>query len=539
MAIYHTRVKTFSRSQGHASTAAAAYRAGLLIVDARTGLKHDYRRRGGVVETRCIAPDEAPDWAFDPCELWPAAEASEKRKDATVAREFEIALPHELTDDERSALTADIARALVERYRFAIQASIHEPQTPDGLNYHAHLLATTRRVGDAGLADKTRELDGGPSGRGEVEWIREMVAKTINSHLAAAQIQARVDHRSLEAQAAEAADLGDEATALALSREPTEHIGKDATALHRRGVESERVQANEAITADNEAQWKEALAQLEGEGRLQPVSAGHSQEQARRERGVKPGVVLDLSPVHGQGQIRVVRGLSRGALTPSGSRRSERERQGASRNLLAEAIQLWKEDFMAKVGVTFKATSQLLQHGAERLSAFAHVPKFRSDLGELVKRLKRLRHDAERFTRRRAAEERAQHLLSQAERALEQFEADHPKPGLWSRAEWSKRRARRLRTVQTRRDAHRRARHATGPEAQEGYNVQAKASAEQLEAWSQSMLIRYPVPADTMPAGKAASAEPAVSTEDQPEVSTSGVPAKPASVESSSSLRPK
>lgn len=95
MAIYHTRVKTFSRAQGHASTAAAAYRAGLLILDERTGLRHDYRRRGGVVETRCLAPDDAPDWAFDPRQLWPAAEASERRKDATVAREFEVALPHD------------------------------------------------------------------------------------------------------------------------------------------------------------------------------------------------------------------------------------------------------------------------------------------------------------------------------------------------------------------------------------------------------------------------------------------------------------
>ncbi len=203
MAIYHTRVKTFSRAQGHASTAAAAYRAGLLIIDDRTGLRHDYRRRGGVVETRCLAPDDAPDWAFDPRQLWPAAEASERRKDATVAREFEVALPHELSNEQRSDLAAEISRCLVQRYRFAVQSSIHEPQTADGLNYHVHILATTRRVDAEGLKDKTRELDGGPSGRGEVEWIRQMVGQAINAHLAAAGVSARVDHRSLKDQAAE------------------------------------------------------------------------------------------------------------------------------------------------------------------------------------------------------------------------------------------------------------------------------------------------------------------------------------------------
>lgn len=67
---------------------------------------------------------------------------------------------------------------------------------------------------------------------------------------------------------------------------------------------------------------------------------------------------------------------------------------------------------------------------------------------------------------------------------------------LWSRAEWSKRRARRLRAVQSRRDGYRRAHLATEPEAQRKYEAAAKATAEQLEALSQRMLVRYPVPSD-------------------------------------------
>lgn len=527
MAIYHTRVKTFSRAQGHASTAAAAYRAGLLIVDARTGTKHDYRRRGGVVETRCVAPDEAPDWAFDPRLLWPAAEASERRKDATVAREIEIALPHELDDDQRSELAAEIAHALVDRYGFAVQASIHEPQTTDGLNHHVHILATTRRIGPAGLADKTRELDGGPTGRGEVEWIREMVAQATNAHLQAAQINTRVDHRSLEAQADAALEQGDLAAALALTREPTQHVGKNATALHRKGVDCERTHTNQAIDGANEASWQAAIAELEGEGRLQPVPDGHSQEQARHERGIEQDAPVALSPVHDQGQIQVVRGLGRNTSPAARDNPSASDRHQPTQDALAEAIRLWKEGFVAKVGATLKATSQLLQHGAERLSAFVHTQSFRTDLRELVKRLKRLQHDALRFSRRMAAEDRAQHLLYQAEFALERFDAEHPKPGIWSRQEWSRRRARRLRALQVRRDAHRRARHATGPEAQQDYNAQARTSAEHLETWSQIMLKRYPVPADKAPAVESASAA-------APEVPAALEPAKPAS-----GLRPK
>ncbi|KGR51642.1 MobA/MobL family protein, partial [Xanthomonas vasicola] len=87
--------------------------------------RHDYRRRSGVVETICLVPQDAPDWALIPGELWPKAEAAENRKNSVVAREFEVALPHELNDEQRSELAVAIGQALVARYGFALQASIH------------------------------------------------------------------------------------------------------------------------------------------------------------------------------------------------------------------------------------------------------------------------------------------------------------------------------------------------------------------------------------------------------------------------------
>ncbi|MCE4360818.1 MobA/MobL family protein, partial [Xanthomonas hortorum] len=169
MAIYHSRVKVFSRSRGDSAVAAAAYRAGLLLIDHLTGQRHDYRRRGGVVASECLAPLDAPAWAFVPAELWPKAEAAENRKNSVVAREFEVALPHELSDEQRSGLAIAIGQALVARYGFAVQASIHSPGSRDGLNHHVHLLATTRRLTIDGFAEKTRELDGGASGKIEIE----------------------------------------------------------------------------------------------------------------------------------------------------------------------------------------------------------------------------------------------------------------------------------------------------------------------------------------------------------------------------------
>jgi hypothetical protein len=91
MAIYHLSVKPVSRSSGRSATAAAER-----IEDQRTGETHDYARNGGVESADIILPDHAPTWASDRAALWNAAELAEKRKDACVAREYEVALPSEL-----------------------------------------------------------------------------------------------------------------------------------------------------------------------------------------------------------------------------------------------------------------------------------------------------------------------------------------------------------------------------------------------------------------------------------------------------------
>ena len=114
MAIYHLSVKAVSRSAGRSATAAAAYRAGCEIADGRTGEIHDYTRKGGVESAALILPDNAPEWARDRAQLWNAAEQAEKRKNSTVAREFEIALPAELSPAEREKLAHDFAREILK-----------------------------------------------------------------------------------------------------------------------------------------------------------------------------------------------------------------------------------------------------------------------------------------------------------------------------------------------------------------------------------------------------------------------------------------
>ena len=244
MAIYHLSVKTISRSAGRTATAAAAYRAGVEIVDARTGELHDYRRKGGVVHSEIVLPVGAPEWATDRSALWNAAEQAEVRKNSTVAREFEIALPSELSEEGRVRLAVDFAKEIVERHGCAVDIALHEPgREGDTRNHHAHLLLSTRKLGLDGFTDKTRELDQRQSG--EVDYWRSRYADLQNERLKEAGLSVRVDHRSLKAQG--------------VDREPTKHLGPSATGYERRtGQVSRRRLTHEAEVSERLLLAKEA-----------------------------------------------------------------------------------------------------------------------------------------------------------------------------------------------------------------------------------------------------------------------------------------
>ena len=219
MAIYHLSVKTISRSAGRSATAAAAYRAGVEITDERTGEIHDYTRKGGVESAAIILPDDAPEWARDRAQLWNAAEQSEKRKNSTVAREFEIALPAELSPAEREKLAHDFARELVKRHGCAADVAIHAPgKEGDNRNHHAHILLSTRRLEADGFGEKTRELDSAKTGAAIITEWRERFAQLQNERLREAGHTVQVDHRSH-------AERG-------LDAEPTRHLGPAAGTLN-------------------------------------------------------------------------------------------------------------------------------------------------------------------------------------------------------------------------------------------------------------------------------------------------------------------
>ena len=259
MAIFHLSVKTVSRSAGRSATAAAAYRAGCKITDERTGEIHDYTRKGGVESAAVILPDNAPEWARDRAQLWNAAEQAEKRKNSTVAREFEIALPAELSPAEREKLAHDFTRELVNRHGMAADVAIHAPgKEGDNRNHHAHILLTTRRLGPDGLGEKTRELDDQKTGKELVKQWRERFATLQNERLREAGHAVQVDHRSHAERGLEA--------------EPTRHLGPTASAIERRtGERSRKGQQHDQDALERLARAK-ALGELERQEKASAAS---------------------------------------------------------------------------------------------------------------------------------------------------------------------------------------------------------------------------------------------------------------------------
>ena len=275
MAIYHLSMKPISRASGRSSVAAAAYRAAARLENMHDGMTHDFTRRSGVVHAEIRLPgdrigsdgsvtlDADLDWARSRSALWNAAEAAEKRKDARVTREIEVALPHELSALQRLDLTRAFSQRLAERYGVAVDFAIHSPHGhTDNRNHHAHILMTTRKIegghsaepGQLGeksvleLENKKLAVLGLPSSHEQVRDIRIGWESLANVHLARAGLDIRIDHRSHQEQG--------------LEIEPTQHMGVHATQMERRGLEVSRVRLDEEAARRNKAVIREKPEQV-------------------------------------------------------------------------------------------------------------------------------------------------------------------------------------------------------------------------------------------------------------------------------------
>jgi len=210
-ALFRAECQIFKRSAGRSSTAAAAYRSAGRIEDRRTGEVFDYRRKH-CVSSFIMAPANAPAWSQDREELWNRVEASEKRHDAQVAREWLITIPRDLPQDQWESFAREVVTPWVDAgavVDVAVHCSLDMYGQPQP---HLHIMVTLRELDpstETGFAKKKNatleamHASGGRYGgeRGDALKIqRERIADVMNTHLERANSPRRVSHLSNSAR---------------------------------------------------------------------------------------------------------------------------------------------------------------------------------------------------------------------------------------------------------------------------------------------------------------------------------------------------
>jgi ATP-dependent exoDNAse (exonuclease V) alpha subunit len=181
-------------------------------------------------------------------ELWNAVELGEQRKDAQLARDFTVALPTELSFEERLQLIQRFVDEEMIALGMIVDLAVHRPdRQSDRRNWHAHLLVTMRELNQGGFGKKVREWNQ----KSLLENWREKWATYTNQALSDAGFGSRVDHRTLERQKNAALIEGDLDTAILFDREPTCHLGAHATAMERKYIQTDRGDINREITERN------------------------------------------------------------------------------------------------------------------------------------------------------------------------------------------------------------------------------------------------------------------------------------------------
>jgi uncharacterized coiled-coil DUF342 family protein len=268
LAIYHCSIKVVGRSKGKSAVRSAAYRAGEKIRNEYDGQIHDYTRKKEIIYKEILLADNAPREYINRSVLWNSIELFEKAKNAQLARDFELALPKELSQEQNISLVLDYVNKYFVSVGMCADVCVHDKG--DG-NPHAHVMLTMRPININGTwgakskkeyilddnyekikfksgeykSRKINSTDWNQQTKAE-EW-RQGWADTVNLHLTEHGIMKRIDHRSYERQG--------------IDKIPSIHLGVAASSMERKGIRTERGDINRRIAVTN-SQMKQLKARI-------------------------------------------------------------------------------------------------------------------------------------------------------------------------------------------------------------------------------------------------------------------------------------
>jgi hypothetical protein len=257
MAIYHLSLNTISRGKGQSAIASAAYRSGEKLHSERYG-KDNFYSREVQPETFILKPEHAPEWTLDREKLWNAVEEIEKPVNARLAREINIALPIELSNEEQRDLTEKYVQKNFVDEGMVADVSIHRD---DENNPHFHVMLTTRPFDENGewgqkqkkvyvldddgnkmktekgnIKSKTIKLTDWDSTERLKIW-RKSWADMTNDYLERKGLSERITEKSYAEQG--------------VDKEPTIHEGYVARKMESQGKVSDRCEKNREIKKEN------------------------------------------------------------------------------------------------------------------------------------------------------------------------------------------------------------------------------------------------------------------------------------------------
>ena len=258
---FHFNISIISRGKGKSAVASAAYISCEKLTNDWDGVIHDYHNKKGLEHKEIFLPENAPKEFLDRSTLWNSVELNEKAINAQLVRNFIIALPKELSLEENKELIRKFIQENFVSKGMIADLAIHQGNDEENGNIHVHIMTTVRPLNQDGtwgakskkeyLLDeqgnkilgkngkpKTRKIDLTDwNNKENAEKWREHFATLCNQYLEKNNLEKRVDHRSFERQGIEEI--------------PTIHLGASASALERKGVETEKGNINREIKKHN------------------------------------------------------------------------------------------------------------------------------------------------------------------------------------------------------------------------------------------------------------------------------------------------
>ena len=258
---FHFSISMISRGKSKSAVASAAYISCEKLTNEWDGVTHDYHNKKGLLHSQIYLPENIQKEFQDRSFLWNSVELNEKASNAQLARNFIIALPKELSFEENKNLITDFIQKNFVSKGMIADLAIHQGNDEGNGNIHAHIMTTVRPLNQDGtwgakskkeyLLDeqgnkilgkngkpKTRKIELTDwNNKGNAEKWRESFAALCNQYLEKNNFEKRVDYRSFERQGKEEI--------------PTIHMGASASALERKGIETDKGNINREIKKHN------------------------------------------------------------------------------------------------------------------------------------------------------------------------------------------------------------------------------------------------------------------------------------------------